>query len=79
MKNDINALMRQLTKNLKSNLTHKEHIAKEELGKWKDLIITGTAVIMDNYTVSYNKQVSPQLKQVTNNKLKIQHFNITKW
>ena len=40
MENDINALMKQPTKKVKSNLTHTEHIAMEELAKRKDLIIT---------------------------------------
>ena len=48
-----------------SNLTHKEHIAMEELPKTKDLIITnankgGVAVIMDrdNSIKEANRQLS---------------------
>ena len=52
VENDINALMKEPTKKLKSNLTYKEHAAMEELAKRKDLIITnadkgGAVVIMD--------------------------------
>ena len=42
MENDINALMKHPTKKIKSNLTHAEHIAMEELAKKKDLIITNS-------------------------------------
>ena len=74
--NDINALMKETTKKLKSNLTYKEHAAMEELAKRKDLIITnagkgGAVVIMD--TDSYIKEVNWQLsgkasyKQLTQN------------
>ena len=64
MENDINALMKQPTKKLKSNLTYKEHTAMEELAKRKDLIITdadngGAVVIMD--TDSYIKEANRQL------------------
>ena len=40
VENDINALMKQPTKKLKSNLTYKEHGAMKELAKRKELIIT---------------------------------------
>ena len=33
IENDINALMKQLTKKLKSNLTHDEYIVMEELAE----------------------------------------------
>ena len=33
IENDINALMKQLTKKLKSNLTHNEYIVMEELAE----------------------------------------------
>ena len=64
MENDINALMKEPTKKLKSNLTYKEHAAMEELAKRKDLIITnadkgGAVVIMD--TDSYIKEANRQL------------------
>ena len=64
VENDINALMKQPTKKLRSNLTYKEHTAMEELTKRKDLIITnadkgGTVVIMD--TDSYIKEANRQL------------------
>ena len=64
MENDINALMKQPTKKLKSNLTYKEHVTMEELAKKKDLIITnadkvGAVVIMD--TDSYIKEANRQL------------------
>ena len=64
MENDINALMKQLAKKLKSNLTYKEHTAMEELAKGKDLMITsadkgGAAVIMD--TDSYIKEANRHL------------------
>ena len=39
VEDDINALMKQLTKKLKSNLTYMEHNAMEELTKKKDLIL----------------------------------------
>ena len=64
MENDINALMKEPTKKLKSNLTYKEHTTMEELAKRKDLIITntdkgGAVVIMD--TDSYIKEANRQL------------------
>ena len=50
VENDINALMKQPTKKLKSKLTYKEHAVMEELAKRKDLIITnadkGWAVVI---------------------------------
>ena len=66
--NDINAQMKQLTKKLKSNLTHKEHTAMEELAKRKDFIKTnadkdGTVAIMD--TDSYTKELNRQLSNKT--------------
>ena len=67
MENDINALMKQPTKKLKSNLTYKEHVTTEELAKKKDLIITnadkvGAVVIMDidSYIKEANRQLSVQ-------------------
>ena len=62
--NDIDALMKQPTKKLNSNLTHKEHIEIEYLAKRKDLIITnydegGVVFIMNTY--SYIKEAKPQL------------------
>ena len=42
VENDINALMKEPTKKLKSNLTYKEHPTMEEIAKRKDLIITNT-------------------------------------
>ena len=64
VENDINALMKEPTKKLKSNLTYKEHTTMEELAKRKDLIITntdkgGAVVIMD--TDSYIKEANRQL------------------
>ena len=64
VENDINALMKEPTKKLKSNLTYKEHAAMEELAKRKDLIITnadksGAVVTMD--TDSYMKEANWQL------------------
>ena len=50
VENDINSLMKQSTKNQKSNLTYKEHTAMEQLAKRKDIIITnadiGEAVVI---------------------------------
>ena len=59
VENDINALMKQPTKKLKSDLTYKERTAMEELAKRKDLITTnadkgGAVVITD--TDSYIKE-----------------------
>ena len=64
MENDINALIKEPIKKLKTNLTYKEHAAMEELAKRKDLIITngdkgGAVVIMD--TDSYIKEANRQL------------------
>ena len=64
VENYINALMKEPTKKLKSNLTYKEHVAIEELAKKKDLILTnadngGAVVIMD--TDSYIKEANRQL------------------
>ena len=60
MENKINALMKQPTKKLKSNLTYKEHTAMEEPAKSKILMITNAdkcgAVIMD--TDSYIKEAN---------------------
>ena len=61
VENDINALMKQPTKKLKSDLTYKEHTAMKELAKRKDLIITnadkgGAVVKMD--IESYIKEVN---------------------
>ena len=71
VENDINALMKEPTKKLKSNLTYKEHAAMEELAKRKDLIITnadkgGAVVIMD--TDSYIKEANGQLSYKTSYK-----------
>ena len=71
VENDINALMKEPTKKLKSNLTYKEHVAMEELAKRKDLIIInadkgGGVVIMD--TDSYIKEASWQLSDKTSYK-----------
>ena len=50
MENDSDALMKQPTKKIKSNLKYKEHIAMDEPTKRKDLIITsankGRAVVI---------------------------------
>ena len=40
VENEINALMKQPIKKLKSNLINKEYIVMEKLAKKKDLIIT---------------------------------------
>ena len=74
MENDINALMKEPTKKLKSNLTYKEHTAMEELAKRKDFIITnadkGGAVVItdtDSYIKEANRQLSDKAsyKQLT--------------
>ena len=71
---DINALTKQPTKKLKSNSTHKEHNAMEELAKRNDLIIgsadsSGAVVIMDrdSYIKEANRQSSDKAsyKQLT--------------
>ena len=64
VENDINALMKEPTKKLKSNLTYKEHAAMEELAKRKDLITTNVdkgraVIIMDTY--SYIREANQQL------------------
>ena len=66
VENDTNALMKQPTKKLKSNLTYKEPATMEELVERKDLIITiadkgGAVVIM--VTDSYIKASYKQLNQ----------------
>ena len=71
VENDISALMKQPTKKLKSNLTHKEHIEMEKLAKRKDLVIHnadkgGAVVIMD--TDSYIKEPNQQLSDKTSYK-----------
>ena len=68
VENDINALMKEPTKKLKSNLTYKEHAAMEELAKRKDLIITnadkgGALVIMDTYI--YIKEANRQFDKAS--------------
>ena len=73
VENDITALIKQLAKKLKSNLTYREHTAMEELAKKKDLIITdvdkgGTVVIMD--TESYIREANRKLSEkVSSNQL----------
>ena len=71
VKNDIDVLMKQPTKKLKSNLTYKEDTAIEELAKRKYLIIInadkgGAVVIMD--TDSYIKEAFRQLFDKANYK-----------
>ena len=65
MENDINALMKQSTKKLKSNLTYNEHTAMDELSKRNNPITTkankGGAVVVidtDNYIKEANRQLS---------------------
>ena len=72
VENDINALMKQPTRKLKSNLTYKEHAPMEELANRKALIKTnadkGRAVVImdtDNYIKEANRQLSD--KQTANN------------
>ena len=57
----MNALMKQPTRKLDSNLTYEEHIAMEELPKNKDVIVTnadqdGAVFIM--FTNSYIKEAN---------------------
>ena len=71
VENDINALMKEPTKKLKSNLRYKEHAAMEELAKSKDLKITNVdkgwaVVIMD--TDSYIREANRQLSDKVNYK-----------
>ena len=71
VKNDIDVLIKQPTKKLKSNLTYKEDTAIEELAKRKYLIIInadkgGAVVIMD--TDSYIKEAFRQLFDKANYK-----------
>ena len=71
MENANNAIMKQPTKKLKSNLTYQEHTAMEELTKGKDLIITNAdkvwaVVIMD--TESYIKETNRELSEKANYK-----------
>ena len=68
MENDIVTLIKQPTKELKSNLTYKEHSAMEELAKRKILIITnidkgGMVVIIDieGYIKKANRQLSDKI------------------
>ena len=66
MENDITALIKQLAKKLKSNLTYREHTAMEELAKKKELIVTnadkgGVVIIMG--TGSYIKEVNRKLSE----------------
>ena len=63
---DINALMKQPTKELKPNLTYKEHTAFEELTRRKDLVISNAdkgadVIIMD--TASYIKETNRKLSE----------------
>ena len=71
MENDINALMKEPARKLKSNLTYKEHAAMEEPAKRKDLIITnadkGGAVVIMN-TDSYIKEANRHLSDKTSYK-----------
>ena len=64
---DINALTKQPTKKLKSNSTHKEHNAMEELAKRNDLIIgnadnSGAVVIMKDINDRYIKKIYKRYK-----------------
>ena len=64
---DINALTKQPTKKLKSNSTHKEHNAMEELAKRNDLIIgnadnSGAVVIMKDIKDRYIKKIYKRYK-----------------
>ena len=64
VENDINTLMKQPTKKLKSNLTQQEHTAIKEPAKRKDIIIISAnkgaaVVIMD--TDSFIKEANRQL------------------
>ena len=81
VENDINTLMKQPTKKLKSNLTQQEHTAIKEPAKRKDIIIISAnkgaaVVIMD--TDSFIKEANRQLfdkasyKQLTQD-LPLQH------
>ena len=71
--NDINSLIKQPTKNLKSDLTYKEHTAMEELAKRKDLILTnadnvGLWLCYVTQTATLKKSIRYYLtKQATNN------------
>ena len=86
MENDINVLIKQLTKKLKPYLTYKEHTAVEELAKRKDLIITntdkgGAVIIMD--IDSYIKEANWQLPDKASYKhltqdLTLQHMRMVK-
>ena len=76
VENDINALMKQPTKKLKSNLTCKKHTAMEELAKKKELLITnaakgGAMVIMK--TDSYIKEANHQLSDKASYKQLLQN------
>ena len=74
VESDINALMKQPTKELKSNLTCKEHTALEELARSKDLAMTkadeGAGVVIKEA----NRQLSEKVSY-----FKTQHYNIRKW
>ena len=71
MENDINALMKQPTKKLKSSLSYKEHAAMEELCCKKERPHNadkgGAVVIMDSYIKEANRQLSAKAsyKQLT--------------
>ena len=82
MESEINALMKQLTKKIKSNLTHKKYIAMKELTKRKDLIISnvknsGTESLWIQTTTSKNPISNYLRNQVIStqqvNQLKTQH------
>ena len=57
----MNALMKQLTRKLNSNLTCKEHIAMEKLPKNKNVIITNAdqdGAVFITFTNSYIKEAN---------------------
>ena len=69
---DISSLIKQPTKNLKSNLTYKEHSAMEELAKRKDLVLTNADNVglwlLWTQTATLKKSIQYYLtKQATNN------------
>ena len=61
VENDMNALMKQPTRKLNSNLTYKEHIAMEKLPKKKNVIITNAdqdGAVFITFTNSYLKEAN---------------------
>ena len=62
VESDINALMKQPTKELKSNLTYKEHTALEELARSTDLAMTkadkGAGVVIKEANRQLSEKVS---------------------